>query len=106
MTDQPPPAPVPPATPAAPVRRTGIWQLIVGIILALIGLPNVIRGISGIIATTTQPGMVNPGYPTGIMVFGLALVVGGAFLIRAFARIRAANRAADASAGAVPPPAA
>ena len=67
MTDQPPPPPAP--TPAAAARRTGIWQLVVGIILALIGLPNGIRGISGIIATTTQPGMVNPGYPTGIMVF-------------------------------------
>ena len=106
MTDQtPPPAPAPVAP--APARRTGIWQLIVGIILALIGLPNVIRGISGIIATTTQPGMVNPGYPTGIMVFGLAFVVVAVFLFRAFARIRAANRAADAGATApVPPPAA
>ena len=102
MTDQPPLLPAPPA--AAAPRRTGIWQLVVGIILALIGLPSVIRGLTGIIVTTTQPGMVNPGYPTGIMVFGLAFVLVGAFLIRAFVRIRAANRAADAGAGAVPPP--
>ena len=104
MTDQPPPPPAP--TPAPASRPNGIWQLVVGIVLALIGLPNVIRGLSGIIATTTQPGMVNPGYPTGIMVFGLALVLVGVFLFRAFARIRAANRAADAGAApAAPPPA-
>ena len=107
MTDQPPPLPVvasPSPVPAA--RRTGIWQLVVGIILALFGLPNVIRGISGIIATTTQPGMVSPAVPAGFLFFGAVLVLLAVLLIRAFVKIRAANSAADAGAavGPVPPP--
>ena len=103
MTDQTPPPPFAPA-PAPASRPNGIWKLILGIVLALIGLFNALRGIIGFIATITQPDMVGPGVPLGVFTFGAALIVAAIFLFRSYVRNSAANHAARS--GAVPPPAA
>ncbi len=102
---QPPVVPAP--QPAAP-RKTGVWQLVVGIILAFASLFSLPRGIVGIIVTSTQPGMVSPAVPLGVAFFGALLLAGGIILIVRSAKIRAANRAALAATPVAPvvPPAA
>ena len=97
-----------PAPQAAAPRKTGVWQLVVGLLLIFASLFSLPRGIVGIVVTLTQPGMVGPGVPTGVATFGAALLTVGIVLLVRSSRIRAANRASVAAAAvaSAPPPAA
>jgi len=79
-TEGPPPPLTPDTPPTAPARRSG-WvtalMIIVGVILLLPGLCAVIFG--GI--ALTEPRFESDFVP--FILFGLAVGVGGAFLIRA-----------------------
>ncbi|NYF09413.1 putative phage tail protein [Leifsonia sp. AK011] len=98
---QPPYVPAPQA--AAP-RKTGVWQLVVGILLIFASLFSLPRGIVGVIVTLTQPGMVSPGYPLGVAMFGATLLTIGIVLVVRSARIRAENRAALVAPAVAPAP--
>lgn len=107
MTNAQPPAPPAPPAPVAPRRRTGTWQLVVGIIVAVIGLPNLLRGAAGFAFSLANPTTASAGYALGIAVSGLLFIGAGVWLIVWSARIRAANRRADAAqlvAPVAPPP--
>ena len=97
--------PQPPVPPAPPARRTGTWQLVVGIIVAVIGVPNLLRGVSGFAMTLMQPTMAGPGYHLGIAFSGLLFIGAGVWLIIWSVRIRAANGRAVAAPYVPSPPA-
>jgi hypothetical protein len=106
----PPAATTPYAPPAAapgpqPAKRpTGVWQLVVGIVLIALSLFNLPRGLVGIFVTMTEDGMVSPAVPLGVATVGAAFLVGGILLLVRSARIRAANRAAAAALYVPPAP--
>ena len=93
-----------PAPQSAAPHKSGIWQLVVGIVLIFASLFSLPRGIVGVVVTLTQSGMVSPAVPLGVATFGAALLTGGIVLVVRSARIRAANRAALAAAAVAPAP--
>ena len=97
-------APYVPAPQAPAPRKTGVWQLVVGILLIFASLFSLPRGIVGVFVTLTQDGMVSPAVPLGVATFGALLLAGGIVLLVRSSRIRAANRAALAAASVAPAP--
>ena len=75
----PPPAAAPAPQPVS--RPTGVWQLVVGILLILLSLFNLPRGLVGIFVTLTQEGMVSPAVPLGVATVGAAFLIPGILLL-------------------------
>ncbi|HEX7834449.1 MAG TPA: hypothetical protein VF479_03145 [Pseudolysinimonas sp.] len=70
-----------------------------GIILLVLSLYSFPRGLLGLIVAIRQQG--NVGYALGGFMFGAVLVTVGIVLLVTGAKVRKANRIADAAAGVV-----
>jgi hypothetical protein len=103
MTNSPQFAKLPPLPKQATIRRGGVAQLLIGIVVALIALPGLIRGASALLFAIVNADIARDGLlgeSLGVLIFQLLLGGVGALLIVLGSRKLAANSRVRAAAGA------